>query len=266
MKPAVFSWSLFPVFSMKFDILTLFPEMVRSVLDTSIIGRAQNAGYIHITCHQIRDYSKDKHRKTDDTPYGGGTGLVMTPQPLADCLDAVLSTIAPEETKLVVYLSPKGRQFSQEMVEELCQYDRLVLLCGHYEGIDQRILDEYVDEEISIGDYVLTGGELPACIVVDAMSRQIDGVLASEESYMDESITGGLLEYPHYTHPALFHGREVPPVLLSGNHANIDKWRLEQSLALTQARRPDLYEAYMRAHPPAPQKKKRTKTSTPTAK
>ena len=248
---------------MKFDILTLFPEMVQTVLSTSIIGRAKEAGKIEVTCHQIRDFSQNKHRNTDDTPYGGGCGMVMTPQPLADCLLSVLENAGESERRRVVYLSPKGSVFTQAKAAELLEYDRLVLLCGHYEGIDQRILDEFVDEEISIGDYVLTGGELPACILVDAVARQIDGVLASKESYTDESIASGLLEYPQYTHPAVFRGREVPAVLLSGNHGEIAKWRLAQSLALTKERRPDLYEAYVQAHPPAPAKpkKKRKKTT-----
>ena len=253
-----FSSAPSPVFSMKFDILTLFPEMVEGVLGTSIIGRAQKAELIQIECHQIRNYSADKHRKTDDTPYGGGTGLVMTPQPLADCIEDVLSRSQTENRRLI-YLSPKGQVLTQEKVVELGQYDQLILLCGHYEGIDQRILDEYIDEEISIGDYVLTGGELPACILVDAVARRVEGVLACEDSYNDESHASGLLEYPHYTHPASFHGREVPPILLSGNHQKIAEWRLEQSLILTKERRPELYEAYMVAHPPKPPKKKRQK-------
>ena len=248
---------------MKFDILTLFPEMVLSVLSTSIIGRAKEAGKIEINCHQIREFSKNKHRNTDDTPYGGGNGMVMTAQPIADCLLSVLDKKEENEICRVVYLSPKGTLFTQEKAAELLSCDRLVLLCGHYEGVDQRILDEFVDEEISIGDYVLTGGELPACIVVDAVARQIDGVLASPESYTDESIACGLLEYPQYTHPAVFRGKEVPAVLLSGNHGEIAKWRLEQSLALTKERRPDLYESYIKAHPPAPQKTRKKRSKAP---
>ncbi|MBO5788311.1 MAG: tRNA (guanosine(37)-N1)-methyltransferase TrmD [Clostridia bacterium] len=242
---------------MRFDILTLFPEMVKTILDTSIMGRAQSHGKIEVFCHQIRDYSKDKHRKTDDTPYGGGTGLVMTPQPLADCMDAVLEQ-SGNRGRRVIYLSPKGALFTQAKARELCQFEQLILVCGHYEGVDQRFIDEYVDEELSIGDYVLTGGELPAAIVVDAVSRHIEGVLKCEDSYQDESIASGLLEYPHYTHPDTFHGRTVPDVLLSGHHQNIAKWRHEQSLALTKERRPDLYAAYILAHPEPPPKKKRT--------
>ena len=242
---------------MKFDILTLFPEMVQTVLSTSIIGRAQAADLLAVRCHQIRDFSQNKHRNTDDTPYGGGMGMVMTPQPLADCLRHVLSLGEEGETRRVIYLSPKGAVFNQAKAEELASYDRLILLCGHYEGVDQRILDTYVDEEISCGDYVLTGGELPACIVTDAVSRHLEGVLASKETYTDESIASGLLEYPQYTHPAVFEGMEVPAVLLSGNHKEIAAWRHERSLELTKERRPDLYEAYMLAHPPAPPKAKR---------
>lgn len=247
---------------MKFDILTLFPEMVQTVLSTSIIGRAKEAGKIEVSCHQIRDFSQNKHRNTDDTPYGGGNGMVMTAQPIADCLLSVLSYCKEEEKKRVIYLSPKGALFTQQKAAELTEYDRLILLCGHYEGVDQRVLDEFADEEISIGDYVLTGGELPACIVVDAVARQLDGVLASKESYTDESIACGLLEYPQYTHPAEFRGRQVPPILLSGNHGEIAKWRLEQSLALTKERRPDLYKAYMEAHPPAEKKAGKKKRCT----
>lgn len=247
---------------MQFEILTLFPDMVETVLSTSIIGRARAAGLIGVSCRQIRDYTKDKHRRTEDTLYGGGTGLLMTPQPICDCVEAALREAPEGERRRVIYMSPKGALLTQNKCAELAaSYDRLILLCGHYEGVDQRALDECVDEEISIGDYVLTGGEIPACILVDAVSRLIDGVLACEESYTDESIASGLLECPHYTHPAVYRGREVPAVLLTGHHANIDKWRLEQSLALTKERRPDLYDAWMLAHPPAPPKKKRKKVS-----
>lgn len=245
---------------MKFEILTLFPDMVQTVLATSIIGRAQTAGLIEVRCRQIRDYTTDKHRRTEDTLYGGGTGLLMTPQPICDCVEAALSESAEGERHRVIYMSPKGALLTQEKCAELAaSYDHLILLCGHYEGVDQRALDECVDEEISIGDYVLTGGEIPACILVDAVSRLLDGVLACEESYTDESIASGLLECPHYTHPAVYRNREVPAVLLTGHHANIEKWRLEQSLELTRLRRPDLYDAYLKAHPPAPPKKRRSR-------
>ena len=220
--------------------MTLFPDMVRSVLDESIIGRAQSGGLVEIRCHNIRDFSKDKHRKTDDTPYGGGVGMVMTCQPIYDCYDSILSDIPKENKKRVIYMSPKGRIFSHQVAKELSQYDNLIFLCGHYEGVDQRIIDEIVDEEISIGDYVVTGGEIPACIVIDAVSRLIDGVLASSECYEGESVASGILEYPPYTKPREFRGREVPEILLSGDHAKIDRWRLEEAVKITRERRPDM--------------------------
>lgn len=254
---------------MKFDILTLFPDMVNTVLSESIMGRAQKNGLIEVRTHNIRDYSEDKHHRVDDTPFGGGMGMVMAAPPIDACFRAVCAQCGENERKRVIYLSPKGKVLTQSHASRLCAYDRLILLCGHYEGIDQRILDEIVDEEISIGDYVLTGGELPACILVDCVSRMIEGVLASPDCFEDESIAGGLLEYPQYTRPVEFHGKKVPDVLLSGHHGNIAAWRLEQSLALTKERRPDLYDAYMEAHPPKPPKKRRkkavaTETAEPT--
>lgn len=225
---------------MRFDVLTLFPEMVKGVLSESIIGRAQTGGIIEVECHNIRDFSTDKHRKTDDTPYGGGVGMVMTCQPIYDCYTSVLENIPDGNRKRVIYMSPKGRLFSHSVAEELSEYDNLILLCGHYEGIDQRVLDEIVDEEISIGDYVVTGGELPACIVIDAVSRLLDGVLASSECYEGESVASGILEYPQYTKPRSFRGREVPDILLSGDHKKIDRWRLEEAVRITRERRPDL--------------------------
>ena len=211
---------------MKFDIMTLFPDMVRAVLDESIIGRAQNSGLISVRCHNIRDFSLDKHRKTDDTPYGGGVGMVMTCQPIYDCYKSIIEDSSKNEKRRVIYMSPKGRLFNHEIAKELSSYDRLIVLCGHYEGVDQRVLDEIVDEEISIGDYVVTGGEIPACIVIDATSRLIDGVLAAPECYEGESVASGILEYPPYTKPRCFMGREVPEILLSGDHAKIDRYRL----------------------------------------
>ncbi|MBQ7356671.1 MAG: tRNA (guanosine(37)-N1)-methyltransferase TrmD [Clostridia bacterium] len=225
---------------MKFDVMTLFPNMVRDVLAESIIGRAQNGGIIEVDCHNIRDYSTDKHRKTDDTPYGGGVGMVMTCQPIYDCYRDIVSKIPEGESKRVIYMSPKGRIFSHEVAKELLGYDRLIFLCGHYEGVDQRVLDEIVDEEISIGDYVVTGGEIPACIVIDAVSRLLDGVLASTESYEGESVASGILEYPQYTKPRVFMDREVPEILLSGHHKKIAKWRLAEAVKITRERRPDL--------------------------
>ena len=244
---------------MKFDIMTLFPDMVRGVLGESIIGRAQNGGLIEVECHNIRDYSTDKHRKTDDTPYGGGMGMVMTCQPIYDCYKNLLSNIPSENKKRVIYMSPKGRIFSHNIARELSEYDNLIFLCGHYEGVDQRILDEIVDEEISIGDYVVTGGEIPACIVIDAVSRLIDGVLASSECYEGESVASGILEYPQYTKPREFMGREVPEILLSGDHAKIDRWRLEEAVRITRERRPDMLEKHPEIEASLEPKKKKKK-------
>ncbi|MBQ8840909.1 MAG: tRNA (guanosine(37)-N1)-methyltransferase TrmD [Clostridia bacterium] len=240
---------------MKFDIMTLFPDMVKTVLQSSIIGRAQENGLITVSVHDIRDYTLDKHKKTDDTPYGGGKGMLMSTQPICDCYDAVCKSLG-DCTKRVIYASPRGRMFNHQVARELSEYDSIVILCGHYEGVDQRVIDEIVDEEISIGDYVLTGGEIPACIIVDAVSRLVDGVLSDKECYENESIASGLLEYPQYTRPRVFRGKEVPEVLLSGHHENIEKWRLEKSLEITKERRPELYEKYMEIHPPKVKKKK----------
>ena len=246
---------------MKFDILTLFPDMVSGILSESIIGRAQKAELISVRCHNIRDYSENKHRNVDDTPFGGGRGMVMAAPPIAACFDSVLKNAPEGERRRIIYLSPKGDVLTQAKASSLLSYDRLILLCGHYEGIDQRVLDEYVDEEISIGDYVLTGGELPACVLVDTVARMVEGVLAMPECFEEESIASGLLEYPQYTRPVSFRGKEVPEVLLSGHHANIEAWRLSESLRLTQERRPALYEAYMAAHPPKTKKNRRKKAA-----
>ncbi|MBQ7789307.1 MAG: tRNA (guanosine(37)-N1)-methyltransferase TrmD [Clostridia bacterium] len=233
---------------MRFDILTIFPEMVNAVLDSSIIGRARQNGYIEVNTHDIREYTQNKHRKTDDTPYGGGKGMLMSTQPICDCYDAVTKSLPNGRTK-TIYASPRGRIFNHEVAKELAEYDNIIILCGHYEGIDERVIEEIVDEEISIGDYVLTGGEIPACIIVDAVSRLKDGVLSDKECYEKESVASGLLEYPQYTRPRVFRGKEVPEVLLSGHHENIEKWRLERSLEITKQRRPDLYEKYISEHP-----------------
>ncbi len=232
---------------MRFDIMTLFPDIIETVLGESIIGRARKNGYITIEAHNIRDYTENKHKKTDDTPYGGGKGMLMATQPICDCFKAVCQK-QPEGKRHVIYASPRGRVFNHEIAKELTRYDNLVILCGHYEGVDQRVIDEIIDEEISIGDYVLTGGELPACIIVDAVARLVDGVLSDKECYEKESVASGLLEYPQYTRPFVFNGKEVPEVLISGHHANIEKWRLEQSLKITKERRPDLYEKYIKEH------------------
>ena len=242
--------------------MTLFPDMVRGVLSESIIGRAQNAGLIEVACHNIRDFSTDKHRKTDDTPYGGGVGMVMTCQPIYDCYRSVADSLPEGTRSRVIYMSPKGRIFSHQVAKELSEYDNLIFLCGHYEGVDQRVLDEIVDEEISIGDYVVTGGEIPACIVIDAVSRLVDGVLASSECYEGESVASGILEYPQYTKPRVFMDREVPEVLLSGDHKKIDLWRLERAVEITRERRPEMLEAHPEVMEPLLPKAKRRRKST----
>lgn len=227
---------------MKIEIATLFPEMCEAVLGESIIGRARKAGAIELNCRQIREYTQDKHRRVDDTPYGGGMGMVMQCEPIYNCYKAVCDEIGAKPH--TIYMSPKGRVLDQQKAIELSKMENILIICGHYEGVDQRILDKIVDEEISIGDYVLTGGELPAMVLVDAVARMCSGVLSDEICFTDESIYSGLLEYPHYTRPEIWEGEAVPPVLLSGHHKNIEKWRLEQSLAITAQRRPDLLEKY----------------------
>ena len=232
---------------MRFDIMTLFPELVSTVLGESIIGRAQKSGAIEVCCHNIRDYSEDKHRRVDDTPYGGGKGMLMAAPPIYNCYESIMNDRKDiTGTRKVVYMSPAGKILDHKIAAELAECEHLVILCGHYEGVDRRIIDEIVDEEISIGDYILTGGEIPACILVDSVARLVDGVLSAPECYLDESITGGLLEYPQYTRPYEFHGVKVPDVLISGHHENIDKWRKERSIELTKERRPDLLEKYER--------------------
>ena len=222
---------------MKIDILTLFPEMFET-LNHSILERAQKNGLLEINTKNIRDYSKDKHKKVDDTPFGGGAGMVMTCQPLFDAINTVKN-----DNSKIVYMSPKGKLLNQNTVVELSKCKHLVVVCGHYEGIDQRVIDHFDMEEISIGDYVLTGGELPAMVLVDAVSRYIEGVL-SEGSTDEESFSNGLLEYPQYTKPRVYEGLEVPEILTNGNHKEIEKWKTEQSIKITKERRPDLYEKY----------------------
>ena len=221
---------------MKIDILTLFPEMF-TPLKTSIIGRAVDSGKIELNIHDIRAYTLDKHKKCDDTPFGGGAGMVMMPQPIASAIDA----IDPDHKSLRIFMSPKGKTFNQKIVLEYALKENILLLCGHYEGVDQRVLDLYIDEELSLGDFVLTGGEIPAMAVVDAVSRYVDGVI-NVESLKQESFTGGMLEYPQYTRPQEFMGIKVPEVLTSGNHGEIDKWRRQKSLEITREKRPDLLE------------------------
>lgn len=218
---------------MKFNVLTLFPEMF-SALDESIIGRGKEKGLIDINLINIRDFSKNKHKKVDDTPYGGGAGMVMEPTVVYDAYCSV-----KEPNAKVIYMSPQGKTLNQQMVQDLAKEENIILLCGHYEGIDQRVIDEIVDEEISIGDYVLTGGELPAMVLIDSVSRYVEGVL-KEDSVQEESFTDGLLEYPQYTRPEVFLGKRVPEVLLSGHHENIKEWRKNQSIINTYLKRPDL--------------------------
>ena len=230
---------------MKFHVLTLFPEMFTGVLYDSMLGRAEKNGIIEFNIVNIRDFACNKHNRVDDYPYGGGRGMVMQAEPIYNAYCDVCKGI--DEKPHVIYMSPKGEVFSQAKAVELTQYENLVILCGHYEGVDQRIIDEIVDEEISIGDYVLTGGEIPAMVVIDSVSRMLEGVLSNEDSFVDESHYSGLLEYPHYTRPPVFNGREVPEVLLSGNHALIAKWRMEKSLEETASKRPDMLENYKKA-------------------
>ena len=225
---------------MQFDVLTLFPEMF-DILNESIIGRAKEKRLINVNLINIRDFSKNKHKKVDDTPYGGGAGMVIQPDVVYDAYKTVVKNNEKSEKTKVIYMSPQGEKLDQQKVEELSKQEHLILLCGHYEGIDQRVLDTIVDEEISIGDYVLTGGELPAMVLIDSVSRYVDGVL-KEGSTTEESFSQGLLEYPQYTRPEVFEDQQVPEVLRSGNHQMIDKWRREQSLKRTLERRPDLLE------------------------
>ena len=225
---------------MRIDILTLFPDMCNAVLSESIIGRARQAKKVEINCVDIRNYTLDKHRRVDDKPYGGGMGMIMAPQPIYDCFCALCDEIG--EKPHLIYLTPQGKTLTQERVKELSKLDNIALLCGHYEGIDERVIEALEPEEISVGDYVLTGGELPALIVADAVSRMLPGVLSDDECFEEESHFNSLLEYPQYTHPSLWNNREVPEILLSGHHAKVDKWRREQSLKRTYERRPDMLE------------------------
>lgn len=233
---------------MRFHILTLFKDMVTDGLNTSILGRAIEKNLIELNVVDIRDYTLDKHKKVDDYPYGGGAGMLMQAQPVYDAYQAVLREITAKTDKKprVVYVTPRGTTFSQEMAREFAQEEDLVILCGHYEGIDERVLEEIVTDYVSIGDYVLTGGELPAMVMVDCISRLVPGVLNNAASSVDESFSDGLLEYPQYSRPEVWNGKKVPDVLLSGHHANIEKWRHEQALEMTKKHRPDMYEEYMK--------------------
>ena len=223
---------------MRFDVLTLFPEMFDAV-KTSIVGRAVNNNLIELNLINFREFSTDKQKHVDDCPYGGGAGMVIKPEPVYDAYQSIVKDL--EYKPKVIYMSPQGKVLTQQIARDLSKENHLILLCGHYEGIDQRVLDEIVDEEISIGDYVLTGGELPAMVLIDSVSRNVDGVI-KVESVEDESFSEGYLEYPQYTRPEEFMGRRVPDVLLSGHHANIEKWRREQSIEITKRKRPDLLE------------------------
>lgn len=222
----------------KFDVLTLFPAMFDAVLGDSIIGRARENGLLEMNFIDIRDYTLNKHRKVDDYPYSGGGGMLMSPQPIYDAYMLVAGDL--EQKPLTIYMSPQGKVFNQGLAADLSKYEHIVILCGHYEGVDQRVLDEIVDMEISIGDFVMTGGEIPAMTVIDTVARLIPGVLASEGSYENESHFNGLLEYPQYTRPPVWHDKEIPDILISGHHANIEKWKREQSLINTLNKRPDM--------------------------
>ena len=220
--------------------MTLFTDMCDSVLNESIIGRARQAGKVEINTVDIRDFSIDKHRHVDDKPYGGGNGMVMLAEPIYRCYNSICEQIGKKPH--LVYMTPQGKTLTQQRVKKLSKLDNIVILCGHYEGVDERVIDELQPEEISIGDYVLTGGELPALILADSISRMLDGVLSNDECFEEESHYNSLLEYPQYTHPAVWNGREVPEVLLSGHHQNVDKWRRKQSIKRTYERRPDMLE------------------------
>lgn len=223
---------------MRIDILTLFPDMCNTVMNESIIGRAQKKGVIKVECHQIRDYTYDKHNRVDDTIYGPGMGMLMMAEPIAACFEDLCKQL--NKRPKLIYMSPQGTPLTQEKIKDLSQYENIAILCGHYEGVDERFIEEFVDEEISIGDYVLTGGELPALILADAVSRMIPGVLSDNECFEEESHYNGLLEYPQYTKPAIWRGKEVPEILLSGHHANIEQWRRMQALIRTKKKRADL--------------------------
>lgn len=229
---------------MNIKVMTLFPEMFSGPLNNSIIQRARDNKLIHMEFINIRDYADNKHKKVDDYPYGGGPGMVMTPQPIFDCYNNIINTMNIEnnEKPRVIYLSPKGKTFNQNMAVELSKEKNIIMICGHYEGIDQRVIDEIVTDEISIGDYVLTGGEIPAMVIIDSVSRLIPGVLSQNQSFEEESFYSGLLEYPQYTRPREFRGLNVPSVLTSGDHKKIENWRREQSLKITFERRSDLLD------------------------
>lgn len=225
---------------MRIDIMTLFPETCLAYLESSVIGRARAAGIVQIECTDIRDFTQDKHRRVDDSPYGGGMGMIMQAQPIYDCYQSVCERVGTKPH--LIYLTPQGKTLTQERVKELAGLDNIAMLCGHYEGVDERVIEELQPEEISVGDYVLTGGELPALIVADAVARMIPGVLSSDECFTEESHYSSLLEYPQYTRPFEWRGRQVPEVLVTGHHANVERWRRERALERTAKRRPDMLE------------------------
>ena len=225
---------------MRIDIITLFPEMCEAVLSESIIGRARKSGAVEIECHQLREYAFDKHRRVDDAPYGGGMGMLMMAEPIALCFEDICKQTNSHPH--FVYMSPQGKTLTQQRLKELSQLDNICILCGHYEGVDERLIEEYIDEEISIGDYVLTGGELPAMVLTDSLARMIPGVLSDSECFEMESHYNSLLEYPQYTRPSVWRGREVPAVLISGHHKNVENFRREQSIVRTAVKRPELLE------------------------
>ena len=244
---------------MNFHIMTLFPEMIQSSLSSSITGRAENKGYISFNAVNIRDYSNDlKHHKVDDYTYGGGAGMLMQAQPIYDCYQSIRKSISEsgDGRHRVIYVTPQGAVFNQKMAAELAAESDLVFLCGHYEGVDERVLEEIVTDYISIGDYVLTGGELPAMVIIDAVARLVPGVLNNNESASTESHSNYLLEYPQYSRPEQWMGRKVPEILLSGDHKKVDEWRLEKAIERTRERRPDLYEKWLLENPPKPPKKR----------
>lgn len=249
---------------MNYHVLTLFPEMILEGLGTSIIGRAIEKGFLSLEAVNIRDYAGNRHGKVDDYPYGGGAGMVMQAEPVYQACEAVRERIG--KPARVIYVTPQGTVFSQRMAEKFAREENLIFLCGHYEGVDERVLEEVVTDFVSIGDYVLTGGELPAMVMIDAISRLVPGVLSNEESAQSESFQDNLLEYPQYSRPEEWRGKKVPPILLSGHHANVEAWRKEQSVARTKERRPDLYEQYRlaveeweRLHPPKKRRRKDTR-------
>ena len=232
---------------MNYYVMTLFPEMIEQGMNTSILGRAMKDGLVRLNAVNIRDYTLDRHMKVDDYPYGGGAGMVMQAEPIYRCYESICEKIGTKKPR-VVYLTPQGQVFNQKMAEEMASEEDLIFLCGHYEGVDERVLEAIVTDNVSIGDYVLTGGELPSMVMMDTISRLVPGVLNNKDSAVTESFEDGLLEYPQYSRPEEILGKRVPDILLSGHHANVEKWRLQQSLERTKERRPDLYEKYVAIH------------------